>query len=143
MIRRLGGGKPAFFHGLRFGGRVRPKSLAHTLAFILPLVQSTARLPGPDAAGTQRRQTEGATMIQHDQRRRCQARRSIRSHQGLVTAECGGTIEGEIDNLGRRLISVRWDTGLTMYVFPEEIEVDYGVRTESRDREEDYERERF
>ena len=34
-----------------------------------------------------------------------------------------GTIEAEISNLGRHLIAVRWDNGLQMYVFPDEIEV--------------------
>jgi hypothetical protein len=62
-------------------------------------------------------------MLQHCQGQRCQATRSIRSHQGLVTAHTQGTIEGEISNLGRDLIAVRWDNGLQMYVFPEEIEI--------------------
>ncbi len=54
---------------------------------------------------------------------RCHAMRSIRGHQGLITAHTQGTIEAEISNLGRHLISVRWDTGQQMYVFPEEIEI--------------------
>lgn len=55
---------------------------------------------------------------------RCQAMRSIRGHQGLITARTRGTVEGEISNLGRHLIAVRWDNGLQMYVFPDEIEID-------------------
>lgn len=62
--------------------------------------------------------------MQRNARQRCHARRNIRSHQGLIQVECRGTIEGEIDNLGRRLIAVRWDTGVSMYVFPDEIAVD-------------------
>jgi hypothetical protein len=54
---------------------------------------------------------------------RCNAMRSIRGHQGLITAHTQGTIEAEISNLGRHLISVRWDAGQQMYVFPEEIEI--------------------
>ncbi len=54
---------------------------------------------------------------------RCHAMHSIRAHQGLITADTQGTIEREISNLGRHLIAVRWDNGLQMYVFPEEIEV--------------------
>jgi hypothetical protein len=54
---------------------------------------------------------------------RCHAMRSIRGHQGLITAHTEGTIESEISNLGRHLIAVHWDTGLQMYVFPDEIEV--------------------
>ena len=55
---------------------------------------------------------------------RCQAKRSIRSHQGFVNVTCRGTIEGEIDSLGRRLVAVRWDNGVSMYVFPDEIVID-------------------
>ena len=54
---------------------------------------------------------------------RCHAIRSIHGHQGLITANTQGTIEAEIDNLGRHLIAVHWDTGLQMYVFPDEIEI--------------------
>jgi hypothetical protein len=63
-------------------------------------------------------------MLQHCQGQRCQAARHIRSHQGLITAHTQGTIESEISNLGRHLIGVRWDNGLHMYVFPDEIEID-------------------
>jgi hypothetical protein len=58
---------------------------------------------------------------------RCHAIRSIRGHQGLISAHMQGTIEAEISNLGRHLIAVRWDNGLEMYVFPEEIEIDQGT----------------
>jgi hypothetical protein len=33
------------------------------------------------------------------------------------------TIQHDIDNSGRRLISVQWDIGVTDYVFPAEIEI--------------------
>jgi hypothetical protein len=63
-------------------------------------------------------------MLQHGERQRCQAKHNIRGHQGFISADTRGTIEGEIDNLGRHLIAVRWDTGLQMYVFPDEIEIE-------------------
>ena len=44
---------------------------------------------------------------------RCHAIRGIHGHQGLITANTQGTIEAEIDNLGRHLIAVHWDTGCT------------------------------
>lgn len=69
-------------------------------------------------------------MLHHGERQRCKARRIIRGHQGLVSAEDRGTIEGEIDNLGRRMISVAWDNGLHMYVFPDEIKIDDGSGAE-------------
>jgi hypothetical protein len=68
-------------------------------------------------------------MLQHREAQRCQAKRSIRGHQGVINAEDRGTIEGEIDNLGRHLIAVRWDNGVQMYVFPEEIVVDDEAHT--------------
>ena len=43
-------------------------------------------------------------MLQHREAQRCQAKRSIRGHQGVINAEDRGTIEGEIENLGRHLI---------------------------------------
>jgi hypothetical protein len=33
------------------------------------------------------------------------------------------TMQHDIDNLGRRLIEVEWDVGITAYVFPSEIEI--------------------
>ena len=65
--------------------------------------------------------------MQHCQGQRCQATRSIRGHQGLITAHTQGTIEAKISNLGRQLIAVRWDNGLQMYVFPDEIEIADGT----------------
>ena len=62
--------------------------------------------------------------MQHCQGQRCQARRNIRGHQGFINVHTYGTIESEISNLGRQLIAVRWDNGLHMYVFPDEIEID-------------------
>lgn len=55
------------------------------------------------------------------QSRRCRATRHLNGHQGSVKAQTKGTIEFEIDNLGRRLISVRWDDSFQMYVFADEI----------------------
>lgn len=63
-------------------------------------------------------------MLHPGERQRCQAKHSIRGHQGLIRADTRGTIKGEIENLGRQLIAVRWDTGLEMYVFPDEINID-------------------
>jgi hypothetical protein len=54
---------------------------------------------------------------------RCRATRLARSHRGLIERSTEGTIQHDIDNLGRRLISVQWDVGVTDYVFPSEIEI--------------------
>ena len=72
-------------------------------------------------------------MLHQVEGQRCQAKRSIRGHQGFVSADCRGTIEREIDNLGRHLIAVRWDNGLCMYVFPDEIDVE-GAAAENEQR---------
>ena len=54
---------------------------------------------------------------------KCRAIRDIRSHQGMVRAFTEGTIEYEIENLGRRLVNVHWDNGLRLNVFRSEIEL--------------------
>jgi hypothetical protein len=76
-----------------------------------------------------RSEQEEFIMLQHREPQRCQAKRNIRSHQGVINAEDRGTIEGEIDNLGRHLIAVRWDNGVQMYVFPDEIVLDDEAHT--------------
>ena len=54
---------------------------------------------------------------------RCRAIRMIRSQTAMISRANEGTIANELENLGRTLILVRWDTGLSTYVFPDEIEV--------------------
>ena len=54
---------------------------------------------------------------------KCRAVRDIRSYQGMVSASTEGTIQYEIENLGRHLVNVHWDNGLSLNVFPSEIEI--------------------
>ena len=54
---------------------------------------------------------------------RCRATKEIRTHEGLIRRFTEGTIQGVIDNLGRQLINVRWDSGITTYAFSNEIEL--------------------
>ncbi len=54
---------------------------------------------------------------------RCRAAREIRTNWGMVTSSTGGTIQYEIENLGRYLILVDWDNGLSLNVSPSEIEI--------------------
>jgi len=54
---------------------------------------------------------------------KCRAVRDIQSYQGMVRASTEGTIQYEIENLGRHLINVNWDNGLRLNVFPNEIEI--------------------
>ena len=58
---------------------------------------------------------------------RCRATREIRTHEGLVRRFTEGTIRGVIDNLGRQLINVEWDSGITTYAFFNEIEITDGL----------------
>lgn len=53
---------------------------------------------------------------------RCLATREIRTHLGLIKRFTQGVILYDLDNLGRRLIYVQWDSGLAGYVYPVEIE---------------------
>lgn len=55
--------------------------------------------------------------------RRCRATKEIRSYQGLTKRFTEGTIQYDLDNIGRHLFSVAWDNGVTGYVFPFEIEI--------------------
>ena len=55
--------------------------------------------------------------------RRCRAMKEIRTHEGLIRRFTEGTIRGVIDNLGRQLINVEWDSGITTYAFFNEIEL--------------------
>ena len=61
---------------------------------------------------------------------RCRTTKMIRTHGGLVGRFTEGTIQGLVDNLGRQLISVQWDSGLTTYVFINEIEVKTRVESD-------------
>jgi hypothetical protein len=54
---------------------------------------------------------------------KCRAVRDIQSYQGTVSASTEGTIQYEIENLGRHLVNVHWDNGLRLNVFPDEIEI--------------------
>lgn len=58
---------------------------------------------------------------------KCRAVRDIQSYQGTVCASAEGTIQYEIENLGRPLINVHWDNGLRLNVFPNEIEIIDGL----------------
>ena len=61
---------------------------------------------------------------------RCRTTKMIRTHGGLVGRFTEGTIQGLVDNLGRQLISVQWDSGVTTYVFMNEIEIQTRVESE-------------
>ncbi|HWO42255.1 MAG TPA: hypothetical protein VNO43_10680 [Candidatus Eisenbacteria bacterium] len=54
---------------------------------------------------------------------RCRATKEIRSQHGVTARFSEGTIQYDIDNCGRHLLSVQWDNGVTDYVFPFEIEI--------------------
>ena len=54
---------------------------------------------------------------------RSRAAREIRTNWGMVTTSTGGTIQYEIENVGRYLILVDWDNGLSLNVSPSEIEI--------------------
>ena len=54
---------------------------------------------------------------------RCHTRQALRTVKGHVPRASGGTVVYETDSLGRRLIVVAWDVGITVPVFPHEIEL--------------------
>ena len=55
---------------------------------------------------------------------RCQTRRLIRTVKGDLPHGSHGTVVYETENLGRQLILVSWDMGISVPVFPDEIDVE-------------------
>ena len=60
---------------------------------------------------------------------RCQAKGMLYSHSAMVQPGEQGTINYEVENLGRRMVLVQWDNGSSMFAFPDEIEI---IRTPNR-----------
>ena len=58
---------------------------------------------------------------------RCRTTKEIRTHRGRLGRFTEGTIQGVIDNLGRQLA---WDSGVSTYVFVNEIEIKTRVESE-------------
>jgi hypothetical protein len=54
---------------------------------------------------------------------RCQTRRLIRTVKGELPRGSRGTVVYEMTSLGRPLILVEWDTGISVPVFPDEVEL--------------------
>ncbi len=54
---------------------------------------------------------------------RCRTRCHLHTIEGLLRRGSQGTIYYEMDNLGRRLVFVHWDNGMSVPVFPHEIEI--------------------
>ena len=55
---------------------------------------------------------------------RCYTVRFIRTVEGDLPRGTGATVLYIMENLGRRLVLVHWDTGITVPVFPDEIALD-------------------
>jgi hypothetical protein len=47
----------------------------------------------------------------------------IRSATANIEPDHYGTIAYEVENFGRPMILVEWDSGVSLYVFPQEIEI--------------------
>ena len=56
---------------------------------------------------------------------RCHTRYLVRTVNGDLPRDSHGTVVYELDNLGRHLILVEWDTGISVPVFPDEIELQH------------------
>jgi hypothetical protein len=62
---------------------------------------------------------------------RCHTRYLVRTVKGDLPRESYGTILYEMENLGRQLILVNWDSGISVPVFPDEIEIEHQVSASS------------
>ncbi len=54
---------------------------------------------------------------------RCRTLYHMNTVEGILPRDSHGTLRYEVDNLGRRLVFVDWDNGMSVLVFPHEIEV--------------------
>ena len=63
---------------------------------------------------------------------RCHTRHLVRTVEGNLPRESYGTILYEMENLGRQLILVNWDSGISVPVFPDEIEIEHQVSASSQ-----------
>ncbi len=55
---------------------------------------------------------------------RCRTQRLIRTVKGDLPRGSQGTVVYEMENLGRQLLLVSWDLGISVPVFPDEIELE-------------------
>jgi hypothetical protein len=55
---------------------------------------------------------------------RCHTRQLVRTVKGDLPRNSQGTVVYETESLGRQLILVSWDTGISVPVFPDEIELE-------------------
>ena len=55
---------------------------------------------------------------------RCRTLHLVRTVKGNLPRGSQGAVESETENLGRHLILVKWDTGFSVPVFPNEIEIE-------------------
>jgi hypothetical protein len=56
---------------------------------------------------------------------RCSTRLPLRTVNGFLPRGSEGTVVYEMDNLGRHLILVNWDTGFSVPVFPNEVALEH------------------
>ena len=54
---------------------------------------------------------------------RCRVVRHLSTRDGLLRRDTYGTIQYEMDNLGRHLVFVDWDNGMNTPVFAQEVEI--------------------
>lgn len=55
---------------------------------------------------------------------RCRTIRPISTHAGYIPRELGGTVRYTIENLGRTLVRVDFDSGQSMMVLPDDVTID-------------------
>jgi hypothetical protein len=53
----------------------------------------------------------------------CRTVQYLTTRDGRLPQHSGGTIQYEIENLGRQLVFVQWENGMNTPVFREEIEI--------------------
>jgi hypothetical protein len=56
--------------------------------------------------------------------KRCQTIRNVAHHRGILPRQTSGTIRYSVENIGRTLLHVDFDSGASLMVLPDDIRVD-------------------
>jgi hypothetical protein len=63
--------------------------------------------------------------------KRCQTVRNVAHHRGILPRQTSGTIRYAVENIGRTLLHVDFDSGASLMVLPDDIRLDDDFRRDA------------
>jgi hypothetical protein len=63
--------------------------------------------------------------------KRCQTVRNVAHHRGILPRQTSGTIRYAVENIGRTLLHVDFDSGASLMVLPDDIRLDEDFRRDA------------